>query len=366
MSLTLYQSLYILVLYLVLLFFSWKSLKTDFVLRSVYRRFLILGIVIFFLFPFYGDYYHYMEIFDSLRAGDTTHLEIVYTYIARLSGFYTVWRIIVWGSAFFLIMQTFRRLNVKYEYCLFFCVALYLPWLSYSRFTLAMALTFWGLSYLVKPLPYHYIFSFFLGIIAIGCSYFFHRTALFAICMCLCGLFTIKMKKYWVIICILLIPLFYTFIENFLNSFMNFEADPESFQVVQHGQVYMGSEKTKQGGIGLIVRNFLIRAPYYIILIVYLLTVFQDKYKKFSQDVKIFSSTSAIIIVGASAFLLNFGNINTNVLYYRFLYFSMIPAIIFMAYCFENHLYKRLIKTLLYLGVLGNIYTFLYGIYCSN
>lgn len=365
MNATPYQVLFNLILYVILLFFSWKSLRLDFTLKSFNRKFLIIGIFIFFLFPFFGgDYFHYMEIFDKLKDGYTGHMETIYLYIAQFTGYYTVWRIIVWGSCLFLILNTFQRLDVKYDYCLFFCITLYMLWLSYARVSLAMALVFWGLSYLVKPIHHHRLFSFFLGIVAIGCSYFFHKSALFGIGMASCSLLTIKMNKSQMIILILLIPLFLGIAENFLNAFMDLKTDAESLQSISSGQSYMSGEYRGQG-IGKLISITLIRAPFYFVLCIYGMTIFQNKYQNFPINIKIFSSISAIIITGASIFAFNFANVNTSVLYYRFLFFSMIPCTIFLAYCFEHHLYGKLIKTILYIGISGNIYTLLYSTYLA-
>ena len=366
MTATPYQVLFNLILYLVLFLFSWKSLKPNFLLKSFNRKFLIIGIFVFFLFPFFGgDYFHYIEIFDRLKEEYAGNMEPVYMYIAQIAGYYTVWRIIVWGSCLFLILNTFQRLSVQYDYCLFFCVAMYMLWLSYARVSLAMALIFWGLSYLVKPIHHHRIFSFFLGIVAIGCSYFFHKSAFFGIGMALCSLFAIKMNKSQMIMLILFIPLFLGIVEIFLNNFMDLAADEESLQSIRAGQGYMSRESRGGGGLGALIRSFLIHMPFYFVLIIYGMGIFQGKYGSFPINIKIFSSASAIIIAGASIFAFDFANVNTSVLYYRFLYFSMIPATVFLAYCREHRLYEKMINVLLYIGIAGNIYTLLYSIYCS-
>jgi hypothetical protein len=172
------------------------------------------------------------------------------------------------------------------------------------------------------------------------------------------------MNKTQVIILILLIPIFLGLIENLLNIFMNLETDAESLQNIRVGQAYMSGEG-RASGLGRLIYVCFIRTPFYFILIIYGMAFFQGKYKNFPIDIKIFSSVSAIIIAGASVFAFNFENVNTTVLYYRFLLFSMIPCTIFLAYCFEHHLYGKLIKTILYIGISGNIYSLLYSTYLA-
>ena len=368
MNATPYQVLFNLILYVLLLFFSWKSLKTDSRLKRINRKILIAGIFIFFLFPFFGsDYFHYAEGFSRLKEGHTGHMESVYVYIAQFAGYYTVWRIIIWGSALFLILSTFRRLNVKYDYCLFFCIALYMLWLSYARVSLAMALIFWGASYLIKPIHQHQIFSFFLGIVAIGCSCFFHKSALFGVVMVLLGLLSTRINKILLIIIILLIPMFLGLSGNLLNNFMDLKTDTEAEYSlsIRSGQSYMSKERVTKG-LGGLISNFLLQWPFYLVFIIYITSIFQNRYSSFPRSIKIFSSISAIIIASASVFAFDFSNLNTGILHYRFLLFSMIPATVFLAYCFEYHLYKRLVNVLLWMGISGNIYTLLYNIYIAR
>ena len=182
--------------------------------------------------------------------------------------------------------------------------------------------------------------------------------------MALCSLFNIKMNKSQMIILILLIPLFLGVAENFLHGFMDMSTDAESLQSIRSGQRYMSSV-SKESGVGALIAKFLGRTPFYFILFIYVMSIFQDKYKNFPIDIKIFSSASAIIIAGASVFAFNFANVNTTVLYYRFLFFSMIPCTIFLAYCSEHFLYTKLIRTLLCIGIAGNIYRLLYSTYLA-
>ena len=71
------------------------------------------------------------------------------------------------------------------------------------------------------------------------------------------------------------------------------------------------------------------------------------------------------IILISSVFLIS-DSMNTYVLYYRFLYFAIIPTVIVLAYFYSNNILPKFTKTTINTGIVSTVYLLVYALYCST
>ena len=94
---------------LLLLFFTLKeALEPPHMVSLAKYRFALFLCVIFCVFSFWGtDWFHYLEKFPMLLSGEKGHMESIYVWIAQnLSPNYIIFRLIIWGGAFYLFIKT--------------------------------------------------------------------------------------------------------------------------------------------------------------------------------------------------------------------------------------------------------------------
>ena len=108
---------------LLLLFFILKeALEPPHMVSLAKYRFALFLCVIFCVFSFWGtDWFHYLEKFPMLQSGEKGHMEDIYAWIAQnLSPNYIIFRLIIWGGAFFLFIKTLKNLDISIDLALLF------------------------------------------------------------------------------------------------------------------------------------------------------------------------------------------------------------------------------------------------------
>ena len=107
-------------LILMILFFSCRGLfRCTKEKKRISRSLFIVLITIFCLFSFWGgDWFHYQYGFE--HVAEITHMEPVYLWLYTHSHSYLLFRIIVWGSAVFLLLRAFKRLQINNDVAIAF------------------------------------------------------------------------------------------------------------------------------------------------------------------------------------------------------------------------------------------------------
>lgn len=319
--------------------------------------------LLFFLFPFYGgDYYHYLEYYT--RALSDPHLnsslEEIYSTIANNTfGSYTLFRFIIWGSSLFLIIKTANGLGLPKPIFLLVLSCCFITVLAYARVTLTMALIFYGTYILTTKKN---VLSMIVGIAIICVSFFFHKSALFGIAMAFCVLICQRIGRASYIIFLLSIPLIISILTYFISDFLQTSIAMEYINI-DSAQGYLSSERSEKG-IGALILNFLQRAPYYCLSLIFILLVVKNKLSLLPKRLQVFGSLTFLITITSSLYLIDLG-MNTFVLYYRFLTFAAIPSAIFLSALRDYKLYNKLTALSFYMLVGSTAYSLLYTCYLS-
>lgn len=134
-----------------------------------------LLLIVFVLYAFWDtDYFSFRHIFYTSLEGFRDPL---YYYLSILSfKSYTIFRLLIWGTALLLFYKTSRRFNLPSNYTAFIFAIFFLLTFSYARVSLGMALYFYGLSFVIKPSTYYRVESKVWGLLFICLSYLGHRS----------------------------------------------------------------------------------------------------------------------------------------------------------------------------------------------
>ena len=309
-----------------------------------------------------GDYFHYRDQFPVVKKGGLTHMEDVYIYIIRnIASNYLMFRIIVWGGATYLLFQAYKYTNIDARLAMLTFSLLFLPRFSYARASLAMAMSYLGLSLIITEKKKRNLI---LGSILLFGSFFFHKSALFGIAVVLLTIFVSeRLGKKTLIMILAVFPFLIAAATYFLSDFLLLDADEFELLNVEKGQQYL-TEEALNKGLAAKMGEMLMRLTFYSILIEYIILHFKGLYSKLPKTVKAYSTASFFTIYISSLFAFDLG-VSTQVIYNRFIFFAMIPSACFIAYCLKAGLLKKWTKIVIALGVCSVLFALLYSCYLA-
>lgn len=320
--------------------------------------------LVFCIFSFWDtDWFHYLDAFDSLKAGFSGHMEEVYVWIAQhLSPNYYVFRLVVWGVAFLLFLRTIQLLSVSKPLALFFFGTIYIIWFSYARASLAMVMVFYGAAILYGNQK-RSIARLTIGIVLIISAFYFHKSAIFAILVFIVALVSVKYPKSFIWMLVLAFPLMILLAKSQLSNFiiMDFESNGDMSEYMAAGQRYMEKNASNRG-IGALLQRSLEVLPYYGIAYNSFKELRAEKCGMIPIDIKVFMLMQIVIVLISSIFLFDFG-LNTSTIYIRFIRFAAIPTCIVMAYLYEHKLSFKLTRVFIMIATVGTFYAMLYSLY---
>lgn len=361
---------------------------TEGVLSPARLYFILFMWFLFDLFAFWGsDWFHLYVGYQDIMNGTPT-VEDVYTWIAgKLApDNYYLFRVIIWGSAQLLLWDTFKRLSIPSHLILALFVSIWMIWFSFGRFSLALALVFWGLTIYHNSNRLSYM-SKILGICAIAVSFYFHKSAIFLIVVSLLTILTSKINKMTFVSSIIVFPILTYFLNaGFIDTFLFMMTDrsEDLDNYIVKAQQYMEADKSSTG-IGPLIGLLLEKIPYYLILVQGIIAVFKaddtisntdyeeydtnetyddNQYPPVPDDIKMFVRVLFFILLLSSCFLFS-NSVNTQVIYDRFIKFSIVPAAIVLAYLFDTNKYFRHAWWTYCIALSGTFYQMIYMLYCS-
>ena len=350
-------------LFLLLLLFVRPSLsRVD--LPIIKKRLVYLLILIFCLYSFWGaDWFHYLNLFRMLKSNPirATHLEPFYIWlINNITPNYLTFRIIIWGASLSFLWMTLKTLDLENGVTLFFFVAGFLIWFSYSRATLAMSLMFLGVALIAQESDSNRLTRLLLGSIGLLLSVFLHKSAVVgvAIIATVILLSTIRIRTYRTIV--LLIPLFVIGMRYLFVNIGDFVSDDEYMNYVADFANKNFSEKTTQMGIGSLLQNILEKTPYF--LTAYCGILIQKNRYEVPYSISCFANI-LLLLVAISTTLLFVDNFNTQTLSIRLFRFCLIPSTILLSYCWVYEINIKLIKTIMWFCIISSSYQLLYALY---
>lgn len=280
-----------------------------------------------------GDFFHMMEAVSYYSAipGSFNYGEEIYHDIGLFVGKnYFLFRTIVWGGAFILFCFTAKRFEVPVYYAVIFLLSTHSIIFCYARATAAMAVYFWGLSFLCKPIKWKYV-GYIIGILLIISSLQFHRSALIMIFMTL--MILIPLRKWSILLVLIILPsTSVLFSEVLMEIAMSDGIDETTGTLIQHY-----SEREMQYGIAALLLKIIEIASFYIPCLLCTICIF-SKNKIASVPISVFRMHKVCIglILASITFLFMGSSYITFV--YRVLFMSMIPLTIVVVKLYQSKL----------------------------
>lgn len=363
------QLLFDIVLWLAVVLLLWPAYNPPHTITKTKRRIGYLLLLLFCLFPFWGgDYFHYKDEFYDVLNGGYPHVEPVYQWVMFNLSFesYLLFRLIIWGGALLLLLKAYSRSSSNFDECILLFAACYLPLFSYARVSLSISLIILGLSFVVSDRGYRSIVSVFFGLTIIGCSEFFHRSAIIGIAAAIASLFLMNAKKGTIFLVIIILPLAVYLIGFALQYISDLDLDNDMFVSSQLINTYLDSTKrgTIGGGLGEVLMILLARIPLYLSAILYLKLVINGSYSSFTIAERVLSSFAFCCILLGALFLIDFG-FNTNVFHYRTLNLALPANAVFLAAVYKHNFNRVFCGVVLWTTVIGVLYSLSYSLYCA-
>lgn len=355
------------IILMLIIFWCFKDAKLyPYYIKSKTKKNLgVICIFLFFLFAFWGDdWFHIAVFYPYLRAGERTHMEDIYQWIAQnVAPNYLIFRTIVWGACLLLVKLIFDRLDVQKDLLWFMFAVFGVVWCSYARVSLAMCLMYYGFALLFKPYKYKHL-SNLIALSAILASYFCHKTALFGIAVIVLATLIRNFNRSSIILLVLSIPIVYMLLQNIISDYLLFDAtgDNDSWnKSVLSAQGYMERE-TSAVGIGAILLKIMERSAYIVTGAMAAFMIMKDKRNTRSSIINAFIRLDIIMVLISCLFLLDLG-INVSVIAERFFRFLFIPTGIIIAYFWQIRFCMKYTKLIYVLGIAYSSYALLYSFY---
>lgn len=312
-----------------------------------------------------GDWYHYQKIFETIQAHPnwTSHMEGIYDWLIRyVCPFYLSFRLIVWGAALCLFGFAIKRvgLDVNYAWCILGLG--FLPFFSYARVSIVPAMLIAGVTLCGVPFAHRKGLSLFLGILLLGLSLFFHKTAFFGLLVMLFSIFvpqTTKNSWFYFLLGLLVASVVLRYVFQSLLS-LDFENEVAISDFVEKTKGTTSSIVYLNLSPGPLITTLLEHIPYF--LTAFLAFKIQNEYEA-PKAIMTIIKFEFYLVLFSMLFLLDLGT-STSLLYGRFLRFSILPGVITLAYAYQYGLFKKLTMSIIAVAIVGSLYQIVYEMYC--
>lgn len=359
-------SLYCLVCYLIFLRSNYQDGLLEPFTYEISRKKEVMTLFFIGVFTithcYKGDFFHlmhrvydYSEIPGAYNFGEEIYHKIAF-YVGKN---YFLFRTVVWGGAFCLFCLTAKRMNVSVYYAAVLLFFTHPIIFSYARVTAAMAIYFFGLSFLCFPLNKIKI-SYILGILIICFSLKFHNSA---VVMLLMSFMIFLPVRKWSII--LVVIAFFLLSDIFQNLLMDIASSEDTDSTIARKiETYSNREIIR--GPARFISDSLQYASFYIPFIITTISVFNDRNLDFipCSIFRLYKVTSGFILVSLLFLFLGSSYIT---FVYRVLFMSMIPMSIIIVYLFQSGLMRYYCYMWCVIpGILHTVFMYLYTTYLTS
>lgn len=352
---------------LLLLIIIYYSLQPAFYyLEKTPRQRFYLGIVcivLFCIFSFWGaDWFSYQDEYLIIRESEwyrtKTNIEAFYVQLILLSPHYLIFRLLVWGSALLFVTFIIRQLKVSYDLSWFFFGVVFLPYFSYGRVSLAMAVMFYGAVLISDYMGKKKIFPIVAGGIFLVGSIFLHKSAALGVLVVFFSMLsrtTTKNSWFYLLVAFVVVIVVMKFmVEHFMGSTFE-DGEGVAGKSLRAGQNYM-NHGTGDSGAGILINIWLERGVYY--LMAYLSYMIQSEYKV-PNGIASILKIDFYLVLFSSVFLIDLGA-NTSAIYGRLIRFTLVPSSIVLAYAYQYDLFPKLTRIIFFIGLTGSLYRLTY------
>lgn len=299
------------------------------------------------------DYFSFRQIFFTELKDFRDPL---YTYLGAISfNSYTIFRLIIWGSALYLFKKTIDRFEISRNIAIYIFTIFFLLTFSYARVSLGMAMYFYGLSFIIKPNQYNRFWSIAFGLIFIGCSYFGHRSLMAPILLTPLAFIKLNKKVFIAIVIIGLVAsnlasnLISELIAGTMQLSNNFGGAGEA---AEH---YANIEVEMEYNWKFTLMRYLRFSSFYITMAYITWKIaFSADSKLISNNIKRLATISLGILIFAVSFML-LPTWGAEIIGYRYLYMLGIPVCIILSYFGTNKISKP--RTIFILLILALMYS---------
>lgn len=302
-----------------------------------------------------GDFFHYAEVVQT--GNNIEHMESIYIWLTKVvHGNYLLWRLMVFGGALLLYQQIIKRFGLESRLSTFVFLICFILVFNYARASLAFAVYFYGLSYLIKP-SRNRILGYVFGIVILTCSQFFHNSAI--VLIVLTPIILTPLNKWPMILMVVVVALLY--VNKIYDSILEYMWSIEGEETANVFLYYQQNEAIKfQGGLSGSFMNLLEYGLFYAPFFIITKDLFFNHIKADSVSIILYKVLFGIILI-ATVFALSS---TTTVYFYRVLYMGLIPLCVELVYMFEKEfLSKTHLRFCVYFGLTYCVYSTLYGIY---
>ena len=340
----LYLNLYCFLLYCFLLLVSLRGNVVGINEQESYRGRTILlscGLLLFALTSFVGaDFFHYYEamvVYKNQAFGDQEiGLEAFYQYlIYYTNGNYFLFRLTIWGGSLALIIAAAHKFGASIYRTLFVILAGFIVTYSYARATLAMSVFSMGVVIICMAVENNRKFlPIIIGSAIVACSTFFHRSMFPMLAIVLLWLL-LPWKKILTKYSIWLFPLFVAFFYLILkvafeDMFMITNALDDETGLLDKAEFYSEQEAAKNNMNGYI-RLALQYSTFYLPMFILSRVLSSEKVLQMvDKKVVWLYLITFLIFAFATSFL--FLDIDSSVMFYRYLFMSFILLSILIVY----------------------------------
>lgn len=355
-------AIYCLLMYIAILLLLYKKvLKKPFLsrLNQSYRLTCYIFILLFILTHLMqGDFFHLMRIVQDydFTPGAYNYGEKVYGWITRLvNRNYLLFRFFVWGLAYLLFYLTSKRFGISPIYTIAVLFATHVITFSYARVSLAMALFFYGASFLCKPAKNHFL-GYLLGVLLILTSRYFHNSAVIMIVMI--SMLIVPLKKWSFILAFLLIAVFSYILRDYFSIYASTLDDS-----IISAKIYAYSDQKVEGGLASQILNLLEYSSFLLPFFICILHAFKkNNIQRMPISIlRLMKITFGLVLV-AFVFLM-FGP-GYRTFFYRILFMTMIPLAIMVPILYNKGIisYSNYMICL-FSGILFSFTRYLYEVY---
>lgn len=230
----------------------------------------------------------------------------------------------------------------------------YLTTLYVMRGNLGAGIMLLGLTYIFWPRRHLRIIDLVLGLVLIGCSYYFHKSMLLSLALLVPAFFRLSKKTITISFC--LFPVAVGIMKVVLAQIGSNGIDGVDETISNSALRYSNVEAFTFNAFG-IFRNIVVYLAPYLILIYAYHTNLMDK---LPYRIRFFFNYWYIWVYIAS--VCAFQDVG-GWYYSRFMYMSNLPLMVFMGYVFQNFQKTKILKTIILASAAGSLYVLAYAFY---
>lgn len=276
------------------------------------------------------DTYNYYEIYKEMAyLGYRVHVEPFYYWLSScFPHSYFTWRLIIWGTASFLIIQSAKMLALNSTVLCYIIPLLFLTQLSVTRGALGISLMLFCVLLLMQSVKKNKTILIPFAILGLSLCFFLHKSMIVFLGLMILSLF-VPLNKRFVIITLVIFPFLYKLVLPFFTSFGLMSGLTED----QVGLImnYQNSEKMAINTNGVIMTIF--EKTILLLLLFNIIKKCTDAKTQVSKGVYFLSKYTYVLIYFSFLFL---GQEISDWISIRTLHAASFSMVFCAAYCFDT------------------------------